>query len=374
MTNTSTRNFSMDLLRVLACFLVINQHCAEVFYGSTGHVEVGDDTFYTGFTIFLGRTCVPLFTMISGYFLLPMKDSISVFFRKRATRVVWPFLVWAVIYAVFFMFYSDFTAIQSLKQLLSIFITFPDNMGHFWYVYMLLGLYLLTPIISPWLEKASRKQLRFYLAIWLFTTLIIYLHRYVAPELWGECFWNPTPTFYYFTGFAGYFVLGYYIKRFGALNIPISIAFIVFGYAVCAIFFSHDMFHYSDYANLEVGINFCTLNVVLMTWGIFSLFTHIRWTGNNAIGHLLTDYSQKSYGIYLGHMIVLSLVHLVLGTYWPQIFNVVVGSGYTYHRIWGNIPACLVAIPVSAVITFVLCYVFIKLLSYLHKSHKYLVA
>lgn len=91
---------------------------------------------------------------------------------------------------------------------------FGTEIGHLWYVYMLRGLYLLVPILSPWLQVASKRALQGYLGLWAFTSLLGYIHL-LFPEILGERFWNPTPMLYYFTGFAGYFVLGFYLHRFG---------------------------------------------------------------------------------------------------------------------------------------------------------------
>lgn len=362
----------MDLLRVLACFFVIHQHCAELFYGPTGHVEVGDDTFFVGINTALGRICVPLFAMVSGYFLLPMRGTVSEFFRKRVSRIVLPFLVWNAVYAIFFIFYGGDTPLQAVKNFFGIFITFGANWSHLWYIYMLLGLYLLTPVISPWLERVSQRQLRFYLAIWLLTTLLPYLNRYVNPEMWGLCFWNVSPTFYYFTGFVGYYILGYYVRRFGALSSVKSLLLIVIGYIPSAMFFIHDMYLYHEFADLEMSWNFCTLNVVMMTYGMFCLFAKIQWKGTNAVGRLISDVSAKSYGMYLGHMVVLLLMHEVLVLWCPEVFQAVFSDGYTYHRVLGGIPAVLIAVPIHATITIILIYLVIKVLSYLPKANKWL--
>ena len=47
------------------------------------------------------RPCVPLFVMITGALLLPVKGDTSVFYKKRISRVFWPFLIWSVLYNLF---------------------------------------------------------------------------------------------------------------------------------------------------------------------------------------------------------------------------------------------------------------------------------
>lgn len=77
---TKDRNLSLDLLRVIACYLVIQQHASEFYYIGDGlSVVTGDNTFWIGIITSLCRTSVPLFVMLSGFLLLPMQGSISTF-------------------------------------------------------------------------------------------------------------------------------------------------------------------------------------------------------------------------------------------------------------------------------------------------------
>ena len=54
-----------------------------------------------------------------------------------------------------------------------------------WYLYMLIGLYLIMPLISPLLRAASRNELRAVLRIWGVTLFLPYL-RLFAPQLGYE--------------------------------------------------------------------------------------------------------------------------------------------------------------------------------------------
>lgn len=77
------RNFTLDLLRVIACYLVIHQHASEFFYiGDNGTVVIGENTLKIGIMTSIARISVPLFVMISGYLLLPVKDTTHDFLKK----------------------------------------------------------------------------------------------------------------------------------------------------------------------------------------------------------------------------------------------------------------------------------------------------
>jgi surface polysaccharide O-acyltransferase-like enzyme len=89
---------------------------------------------------------------------------------------------------------------------------FPLWGGHLWFMYPLISIYLIIPVVSPWLEKASAKDELIFLGIFAFSTLTPWLHRFVSPELWGECFWNQYSALWYCSGYLGYLVLAHYIR------------------------------------------------------------------------------------------------------------------------------------------------------------------
>lgn len=348
---TIQRNFQLDLLRVLACYLVIQQHSSEFFYiGDGGSVVKGDNTFYIGIITSIARISVPLFVMISGYLLLPMKGNISDFFKKRFTRVLYPFIAWCILYAFYYIFYRGDTLGQAFVNIAHIPVNFGVEIGHLWYIYMLIGLYLLIPVLSPWLSSCSKKVLQAYLTLWGLTTFIPYIHI-VYPDLLGECFWNPTPAFYYFNGFIGYLVLGYYIKRHGALSTPYALSASVIGYAVTAGIFCSKIETSAIVSELELSWGFCTVNIAMLAYGVFSIFMNISAKGEGRLGYLIQDISINSYGIYLAHIMILNIVFKALS----PLFD-----------------TTLVSVPVIAVCTFLCVYIVIKILSKIPYSRYWL--
>lgn len=345
------RNFTLDLLRVFACYLVIHQHASEFYYiGENGAAVAGDNTFRIGIMTSIARISVPLFVMISGYLLLPQKTTTQDFLKKRFTRILYPFITWCILYAVYYVFTKDETWSQALVHIINIPVNFGVEVGHLWYIYMLIGLYLLVPVLSPWLNSCSKKELQGYLILWGVTTFIPYIHL-IFPQILGECFWNPTPALYYFTGFAGYLILGHYIKRYGSPSVVTSLIMIAAGYAVTAYIFCSRIDTAQTAMDLELSWGFCTINIVLLTWGTFSLFTHIKWKGNGMAGKLISDISVRSYGMYLAHIMVLNLFYAIFNPYFDNTY---------------------ILVPLISVCTFVSVYIVIKLLSYLPKSKYWL--
>ena len=346
----------LDYVRVFACFLVMLVHASENFYGAAGSTDMaGPQSFlqneadrlwvsvYDGFS----RMSVPLFMIVSAYLLAPMKKGQSCwqFYRKRFLRIMPPFVFFMVLYSTLPMLWGQIDGEQSLNDLSRIWLNFPALAGHFWFMYPLIGLYLFIPVISPWLEKVSAKEERFFIGLFLISTCIPFLNRW-SGEVWGQCFWNEYHMLWYFSGYLGYLVLAHYIRvhltwgrslrlRVGFLLMLVGAAATIWSFYVQAV---PGVVHSTPV--IEVGWAFCTLNCVALTAGTFLLFGCISIPQPPRI---IAEMSKLSYGMFLMHIFWLGL--------WVSVFKSTLG-----------LPT-VAAIPVIAVCTFISCFVATKLIS-----------
>lgn len=226
----------IDLLRVLACFLVVLSHCCDPF---VAQFDADRSAFLTGmFTGSTVRCCVPLFVMMTGVLLLPVQTGMSAFYRKRIGRIALPLVFWSLALPALYCVYlncggttsnpqvvmEDHTLRATLTKLYTFVFNFNYDTTPLWYLYMLVGLYLIMPILSVWLQQASRRDLKFALWLWGATLVLPYIGmaapmlgyagNYGNPGILGVCDWNPYGTFYYVSGFAGYLVLAYYLVKY----------------------------------------------------------------------------------------------------------------------------------------------------------------
>lgn len=323
----------IDWLRVCACLMVMVVHSTEPFYlgGEGSRILSLTDAVWVSFFDSFVRACVPLFIIASSYLLFPLQTPTGPFFRRRLGRLLVPFILWSLVYA--------FVWGEPVENLQSLLLNFNYAAGHLWFVYMLFGVYLLMPLLSPWAERVGKRELRIYLLIWLFTTLILFIRRWASAgeplavvhgptgvpnfalyPLWGECSWNAYGTFYYISGFMGYLLLGLYFRRFVpvrswghtlAIALPIWLA----GFAICFGGFLYGVFSSTETFPVEGPVDLAvnwetpwyndTLGVALMTIGWVLLFRKF----NNSISALripLLAVSKASYGMYLCHMLVLA--------------------------------------------------------------------
>jgi surface polysaccharide O-acyltransferase-like enzyme len=335
MNNTHTtgaREIWIDWLRVIACFMVFVVHSTEPFYlgGEGSLILTKTDAIWSSFFDSFVRSCVPLFIIASSYLMFPLKYSASEFFKRRAVRILIPFILWTVVYA--FVWGEPAT---NFKNLL---LNFNYAAGHLWFVYMLLGVYLLMPLLSPWAEKVEKKELQIYLGIWLFTTLIplmrdwfsgfsttvIYgpsgLPRQALFPLWGEASWNGYGTFYYMSGFIGYLLLGLYFRKFvGELSwkktLAIAVPCYLAGFAITFVGFiwrvnetAAGVFPVGGLVEKAVWweTTWCndTIGVALMAIAWILLIKKIKADGK-FYQKVLLPVSKASYGMYLMHLLIL---------------------------------------------------------------------
>ena len=316
----------LDVVRFVAMFTVVCCHCTDPFNFYPGTAPNFDEIKLWG-AIYgaLLRPCVPLFVMITGALLLPVRGEVSVFYKKRIPRVLWPFLIWSVIYNLFpwitgllgikpeiILDFFPYSGEEVMRQSLSISLDYiaqiPFNFSivdvHMWYIYLLIGLYLYLPVFSAWVEKASDKAKLWFLGAWAVTLLLPYYNQFVAQYLWGTCSWNAFGMFYYFAGFNGYLLLGHYLRnldwKLGKI-LAIGLPMFVIGYAVTFFGFRYitALPEYSD-EMLELFFTYCSLNVVMMTIPVFMLCKKVNFR-SEGIKKALANLTLCGFGIYMIH-------------------------------------------------------------------------
>ena len=316
----------LDVVRFVAMFTVVCCHCTDPFNFYPGTAPNIDEIKLWG-AIYgaLLRPCVPLFVMITGALLLPVRGEVSVFYKKRIPRVLWPVLIWSVIYNLFpwitgllgikpeiILDFFPYSGEEVMRQSLSISLDYiaqiPFNFSivdvHMWYIYLLIGLYLYLPVFSAWVEKASDKAKLWFLGAWAITLLLPYYNQFVAQYLWGTCSWNAFGMFYYFAGFNGYLLLGHYLRNLDwtlGKILAIGLPMFVIGYAVTFFGFRYitALPEYSD-EMLELFFTYCSLNVVMMTIPVFMLCKKVSFR-SEGIKKALANLTLCGFGIYMIH-------------------------------------------------------------------------
>lgn len=325
----------LDVLRFVAMFFVVVSHAGDTF---NMNAPEGDDFFSLMGQLWgsLARFCVPIFAMMTGYLLLPVRTGWGAFEKKRIGRLMGPFLFWSVAYCLLplivgacggdlatlknFIPFTDAPACDwstSLMYLKRIPLSFCMMTTHLWYVYMLIGLYLALPLVSPWFERASGREKLAFLGLWAGSLSLPYLRVATHGWVWGECAWNDCGLFYSFGGFLGYAVLGSVLGKMRALSwgrtLAIAVPLFVAGYLVTFFGYRHSMIvtggDYDKYADtIELYWQFLSPNAAAMSVAVFLLAKKATRVPAG-LAAALKDINICGFGIYCVHYAVIGICY-----------------------------------------------------------------
>lgn len=273
------RNIAYDYIRIAAMILVVACHS----FGDTTDVSSSVISLLS----YIEMPCNGLFFAVSGALLLPVKttpeQSLS-FLTKRLKKVVAPTMVWTVVYLLLKSELPSPTTILSIPFS-------QQGAPILWFMYTMVGLYILAPVISPWLERTGKKTLEVYLAFWAITLC------YPIFENWLSVNETYTGVLYYFSGFVGYFILGFYLKKYGIkMGLSTIIYFLAFAIMLSIKLFANHICLYHGFWNLTI---FCATGVVFY-WNIMEYLSKRIQLAADA-KRIISTMSNLIFGVYFIH-------------------------------------------------------------------------
>ena len=282
----------ITVLRAFACLAVIMIH---VIGFSTKNVDseslVNYGTLRKLFNEVLIQPfisfAVPCFIMISGFLLLDPKRDVTIKkLVKKIIRMLCVFFIFGFFYSL--CFWNDLSELRFYnihQYILESISSFFNNKAsyywntYFWYIIVLIGLYVLTPILRKFVEHSDKPTIQFVLIALFITTSIIpdinfYFNlNFVSLSQVGKC------VFLY--------LLGYYIPNYNFIKdkyIYIAGCIGLIGYLITA---------YFQVAEQQ------SVFMILESAMIIKLFSNnkIKIKSNKIINCI----SKYSFGIYLIH-------------------------------------------------------------------------
>ena len=303
--NQRERNY--DYLRSLSCFAIVLAHVASSYWTV---VDIRSDQFEV-MSIFnaLTRFAVPVFMMLSGAFLLePDKGNDIKKCLKRFGKFALNFYIWSAFYAFQGIAVKFVTGKEITKDLLfSSGQRFLWGHYHMWFVFLVMGFYLLLPIISKFTEQ--KKAMEYFLILWVVT-------RYFAPAIATVI---PKTNFLntfiskldlnMLIGYLGYFVLGYYIRKYGFVC-KVRIVLYIAG-AFSAVYTVLETILQSRLQEKYVESYFSpgAFAILIYSAAVFTFFANIK--KKDACPKLIASTAKYSFIIYMVHPFFMEKLNLL---------------------------------------------------------------
>lgn len=307
---TAGWNWDYSRLRVIACLAIIILHTFNYSLlgaGKFGYPVTAAGEFWGHFFEYVNLWAVPVFVMVTGALLLdPAREITSgKIFKKYIARVGSALLIFGLVFIFVDMALGDLPVSgagfgRGLVQLLT-----GHSWSHMWYLYLLIGIYLLLPFFRKVAAASSTQEMRYLLIV-----LLAFLSLLPILGIWG------IETDYRFsvaTIYPFYLFLGYAMQN-GQVKLPkwaawVTLVASVAVLAVVTLWGSDSVVNYFASYNSVV--------IVALAMSIFSLLTHgagvSRAPGSKFGETVLRSLDGCSFGIYLIQMLFIKLLIRVWG-------------------------------------------------------------
>lgn len=296
-----------DLLRCAAMLAVIVLHVSG---GSLEAAAVGSPAFQV-LNVYdsLAHWCVPVFVMLSGMFLLDPKHSmpLSKLFFGHILRIAVALVVWGTAYALVSQVAAAGLSWQAVRAALYQ-VLLGKTSFHLWFLYMIIGLYLVTPILRAFVRGASRGDFHwFFLLVFIFTFLIPTILR-LRPSQTLSLYVNNL-NLKLVLGYVGYYVLGYYLKAY-TLSRPAEYLIYVLGIAGAVITVGGTAWFSQQRGVLvQTFYNYDSPNIALMSAAVFVFSRYVLGVSDErSRRQRLGGVAKVSFGVYLVHVFFLILL------------------------------------------------------------------
>ena len=345
----------LDVARIMGTLFVILVHVA----GSKPNWVYNYGYATEEWGIMCAFTCItkwaaPIFCMISGALFLDPDRNVSIkkLYTKSIPRILVGLIFWSGLYVAYSMYVNnvEFTKAEIIKKIAG---------GHYhqWYLYMIIGFYILVPILRKITE--DKKLTRYFTAVCIaFTFILPFIQKHPKLD------WTPAITskmFMSLPGYLAYFLLGYYITKFD-FNKLVKLLLYIAGIGSFAITVTETV-----EKSRELGyyytllLNYNSITVLIQTVFVFVLIKDICSLINfgKRSEKLISSLSKDTFGIYQAHpMVIVILVKLT-----------------TFDTVgFPNSPVTpLIAIPVIVITSYLVCEVISHILNKIPIIKNYLV-
>lgn len=192
------RFYNYDYLRALACLAVVFTHVTHLYFFENGNIYSDHVTFYVAdFFRILTTFGVPCFVMLSGAFNLEYSKNNNYieFYKKSLIKLGVPTLLFIFMSVIYKLFLKHLELEVIITDIIK-----GVPFDHLWYMYMLVGLYFITPLLKHLAHDLTDKQ---YCITSITLCILGVIVKYTCSIIWPIRFLQ----------FLGYYLLGYYIKR-----------------------------------------------------------------------------------------------------------------------------------------------------------------
>lgn len=282
---------NIDILKAIACILVIINHTSSYLLTNENYLN-----FYK-IEFVLCRIAVPIFVMSTGYLMctkkLTLKDSLKKIFKVFIPLFIMSFLIYFLQHKnMDFYFFKNFFQNP---------ITEP-----YWYIYMLVGLYLIMPFLNQIVRNINIKEYVFLIMLTLIIPAFLKLLPFEISSYWLLTIPN--------------YIIGYYLMGSFFYKVHEHPKFIQLSGLLFIVLYIVGIICYSS--NHLKFYNIDSLLLVSMSILFMNYILGIKITRKHKFLNLI---SANSFYIYLFHPVLQNKIYKISALQYLISFNYILG-------------------------------------------------
>jgi surface polysaccharide O-acyltransferase-like enzyme len=323
-TKTASLKYSPDFIHAIAILMVIFVHTSSFPYNIPGgpiNAIVVGNWFTSDIFGAIGYLGVPIFVMIGGALLLdPEKadEPIRVLYKKRFNRIGVPLVFWSLVFFLWsYTVHKQPLTVFNIEQGI-----LTGSYPILWFLYLLVGLYLATPILRVLVKHIDRKKFTLLIALWFIGTSI-------TPLIHTFTNFNYNPLMFVFTDWVGYYFLGIYLVN---TKMRRKIVYPLLA-AALSVSVLGDWLITATLGQAETGFfhGYLSFDMIIASAVTFLILVSIPRTtiekNNNILTRSMHWLGQNTLPLYLLHIIVLEAIQLgLLGFKFPYTGIILIDS------------------------------------------------
>ena len=235
--------------------------------------------------------CTAVFIFMSGYF--SKYDNLKNFYKKKINRLLFPLVVWNIIYSFIYYKRNDVGLGILIKNFLLV-----KTSPQLYYIVVLIQLFILCPLLLKFIRCSSKKIL--FLPLLITPLYVIFITAFYVIFKRSFYLYN-----YWFFGWISFYYLGLLYKE--NKITPIIITNSVKLLLIITIFFSllEGVLIEKVFSLYELSVSQLTLSNSIYSIVLCIILYNKKTCGIKA--RLLCEIGNYSFGIYLSHMIFLRI-------------------------------------------------------------------
>lgn len=336
------RNHLLDVTRIVAVLAVVMTHCSAGFVSN--YNQYTSEFIWGNILDSISRIGVPLFLMISGALFLDENKEVTLkgILLKNIKSIAFITIIWAIIYSLVSNVILPLLTgeLVSIKKIIKGIVS-----GHFhmWYLYMIMGVYIITPFLKKFVYKDNKEMVLCFIIISFFARFFAPIINILCNLGFNLAFINTGVNRFnlgFFDGYLTYYLAGWYIVHIGIKQKWI-VNSIFFGGAAALILMALLVHFTGDYGNAYENIG---VLVFLYSVSVFLAINHMNIDATEKTAKKLSSISKLTFGVYIIHVLILTIYSKLFhysqycGLFIIVKFLIVVCSSFLISYLISKIP------------------------------------